>query len=78
MPVYPIDEVANANNFVYHAPFGDQVERYQQIRDAFRSLAETIQQLTPPSRERSVALTNLETAMFWTNAGVARNEKPTP
>lgn len=76
---YPITidvDKKNQNNFVYHAPFGDQVERYQTVRDQFHNLARFLQQNCPPSRELSVALTELETAMFWSNASIARNEKP--
>jgi hypothetical protein len=64
-----------ANRFVYHAPKGDQVERYQFIRNAFHDLAVFITVNTPASREQSVALTELETAMMWANAAIARNEK---
>ena len=62
------------NNFIYHAPKGDQTERYQTLRDKARELAELINELTPASREQSVAFTQLETAMFWANAAIARNE----
>ena len=30
----------------------------------------------PDSRELSLALTNLEQAVFWANASIARNEVP--
>jgi len=62
------------NNFIYHAPKGDQTERYQTLRDKAKELAELINELTPSSREQSVAFTNLEQAMFWANAAIARNE----
>ena len=42
-------------------------------RDEAKKLAATILELCPESRERSVALTELETAVFWANASVARN-----
>ena len=62
------------NNFTYHSPKGDQVERYPKIREEAKNLARTIMTLSPPSRERSLALTKLEEVMMWTNAGIARNE----
>ena len=62
------------NNFIYHAPKGDQAERYQKLRDKAKELAEFINEMCPESREKSVAFTNLETAMFWANASIARNE----
>lgn len=74
---YTIDEKMKArleNDFIYHAPKGDQVERYQELRDCFKALAEAILQLTPPSREQSVSLTHLESAMMMANAAIARNE----
>lgn len=59
--------------FTYHPPKAGQVEVFTEIRESFKELAYTIDRLVPNSREKSVALTNLETANFWANAGVARN-----
>jgi hypothetical protein len=66
------------NNFTYHKPFGNQSERYETIRKAGLAMAQIILQTTPPSREQSVALTNLEQAVMWANAGIARNEQEVP
>ena len=63
------------NNFTYHSPFGDQPQRYVKIRDEAKALAITILRHTPPSKEQSLALTNLEQTIFWANAAIARNEK---
>lgn len=63
-----------SNNFIYHSPKNDQQERYVEIRSKAAELAKLILEVCPPSRERSVSLTNLETAMFWANASIARNE----
>lgn len=62
------------SNYKYHPPKEGQPERYQALRDKAKELAELIVKLTPPSREQSVALTNLETASMWANAAIARNE----
>ena len=62
------------NNFTYHLPKGNQPERYQNLRDTAKELAYLIQKSVPVSREQSLALTNLEQAIFWANAGIARNE----
>lgn len=62
------------NNFVYHAPSGDQQERYVAIRDKAKELALLINNCTPASREQSVAFTQLEDAVMWANAAIARNE----
>ena len=63
------------NNFTYHAPLEGQPERYEALRDKAKELAKLILALCPPSRERAVALTELETSVFWANASIARNEK---
>lgn len=63
------------NDFVYHAPFGDQVARYAAIREYGRQMAIQIVQDTPVSREQSIALTHLENAIFYANAAIARNER---
>jgi len=48
---------------------------YERIREKAKELAYLITQECPPSRERSVALTELETSVFWANAAIARNEQ---
>jgi hypothetical protein len=64
------------NNFTYHPPTGsDQIERYADLRFLGRKLAEQILQCCPPSRERNLAIINLEQAIMWANASIARNEK---
>ena len=60
--------------FTYHQPKGDQAERYTELRLAARNLATMIVNRTPASREQALALTNLEQAVMWANAAVARNE----
>jgi hypothetical protein len=60
--------------FTYHAPKGDQPERYTALRASARLFAMAIVSNTPESREQSVALTHLETAVMWANAAIARNE----
>jgi len=62
------------NNFSYHSPKEGQPAKYEAIRDKAKELAYLIDEQTPRSREQSLALTNLEQAVFWANAAVARNE----
>lgn len=62
------------NTFTYHKPFGDQPQRYEQIRADAKVLALTIQECCPESREKSLALTNLQQAVMWANASIAINE----
>lgn len=61
-------------NFTYHAPKGSQPERYVAIRNKAKELAELIEDCCPDSREKSLAFTNLEQAVMWANASIARNE----
>ena len=60
-------------NFTYHSPKDGQPAKYETIRDTAKELAYVIDELCPQSRERSIALTNLEQAVFWANAAIARN-----
>lgn len=62
------------NDFIYHAPHGDQALRYEAIRDDARVMAHELVNQCPPSRELSLALTHLEETVFWANAAIARNE----
>lgn len=62
------------NDFCYHAPKGDQVQRYASVRDEAKEFAHFIVDNTPVSREQSLALTHLEDAVMWANAAIARNE----
>lgn len=60
--------------FTYHKPFGTQQDRYVEIRGKAKELAEIIVKDTPVSREQSVALTHLQTAIMFANAAIAINE----
>jgi hypothetical protein len=62
------------NNFKYHSPKDDQPQRYEEIREAAKNLANVINRNTPASREQSVAFTQLEDVVMWANAAIARNE----
>lgn len=61
------------NNFKYHAPKPGQAEMYVTLRDKGKELAYLIDTLCPKSRETALALTNLEQAIMWANASIARN-----
>ena len=69
-----VDKKKLENNFKYHAPQGNQAARYEEIRLQAKNLAKALMKFCPPSRELSVALTELETAVMWANASIARNE----
>ncbi|MNW40398.1 hypothetical protein D3C74_239730 [compost metagenome] len=61
------------NNFRYHAPKPGQPEIYTAIREKAKELAYLIDEQVPNSREKSLAMTNLEQSVMWANAAVARN-----
>jgi len=61
------------NNFSYHPPKEGQPEKYNSIREKAKELAYLIETTCPNSREKSVAITNLETCVMWANASIARN-----
>ena len=63
------------NNFTYHAPKPDQLPRYEAIRAKGKELAILLTENCPQSRELSLAIANLEPAIFWANASIARGEK---
>lgn len=67
---YDIDNI-----FTYHKPFGSQPSRYEQIRETAKELAAMILDACPESREKSLALTNVQQAVMWANASIAINEK---
>lgn len=60
------------NNFTHHQPTGDQPERHEQIRGKAKELAYLMDDLCPDSREKSLAMTQLEDAVMWANASIAR------
>lgn len=70
----PGDPGELANRFTHHPPKGDQAVRYAEIRRRGGELAALIVSMSPLSREQSLALTNLEQAVMWANAAIARNE----
>lgn len=62
------------HDFVYHPPKPGQPERYNALREKAKELALLIVELTPSSREQSLALTELEYCVMMANASIARNE----
>lgn len=69
-----MDTADLTNRFTYHPPKGDQPGRYEELRGAALTFANLIGTSCPDSREKYLALTKLEEAVFWANASIARNE----
>jgi hypothetical protein len=59
------------NYFTYHAPHGDQVERYQNIRDAALTFARVVNANTEPSADQTAAIRKLREAVMTANQGIA-------
>lgn len=60
--------------FAYHKPGNTGVERIQRIREAYSDLKRAIEAQCPPSRERSVAITELETSAMWATKAIVVND----
>ncbi|MGE7932131.1 DUF7681 family protein [Viridibacillus arvi] len=61
------------NNFKYHSPREGQPQKYVAIREKAKELAYLIEEVCPNSREKSLAVTNIEQGVMWANASIARN-----
>jgi hypothetical protein len=66
-----VSEIDNA--FTHHPPVGDQVDRYQALREAGKNLAYQIAATVPAGHERDLALDRLREVVMWANAGIACN-----
>ncbi len=67
------------NRFDFHpATTAEKRGEHGSIREACKALAHALDARVPAGREKSLALTYLEEAMFWANAGIARTPDPAP
>lgn len=74
----PVDK-ARLDDWHYHKPNGEtkQPERYEQINQATKLVAEMLMSYCPSGRQLSLALTKLEEARMWANNAIAlEKEKP--
>ena len=65
--------------FTYHKLSEEDVVIVGVLRKQCRELAKSINAACPDCREKSVAITKIEEASMWANAGIAREsakEKP--
>ena len=64
------------HDFGYHPPSTPAVARaHETARGMLLRVARLLTEITgEPSREQSLMVTNLEQAMFWANAAIARRQ----
>ncbi len=60
-------------DFTYHPPKEGQAEIYEEIRGAAKGFAALILFVCPDSRERSLAMNDIDLAVMHANASIARN-----
>ena len=63
------------NRFTHHAPNAERIRNHEGIREGALLFAKLVLACVPAGREQALALTKLEEAMFWANAGIARAPK---
>ena len=62
------------HDFTYHPPKGPgQQALYSDLGAAFMAMALLIVDTVPLGREQALALTAIEEARMWSNAGIARH-----
>lgn len=68
-----MDEIIK--RFDHHPPRSEATASdHQTVRALLRQDAMWMEKSLPAGREKSLALTKLEEAMFWANAAIARNQ----
>lgn len=60
--------------FAYHKPSEKGLVTITTLREAFSALHDLIEEKCPASREKAVAITNLETAAMWAIKAVVCND----
>jgi hypothetical protein len=70
------DAADMANRFMRHhiVSEDEKSDRLLRMSGQTQSLAELYLMNVPPGRERSLAITKLEEAVMWANAGISRGE----
>jgi hypothetical protein len=64
------------HRFTYHPPrSAAEVNNHETIREAARDFAAYIYARIPEGREKAIAITKVEEALYWANAGIARNKE---
>ena len=53
------------NNFTYHAPKEDMIQKFQILRNKAKEFGLLINELVPAGREQSLAQTKLQEVVMW-------------
>lgn len=61
--------------FSYHAPFADQLPKFQAIRQAAKNFAQVVIDNTPNCADRTTALRLVREAVMWANASIVLDGK---
>jgi hypothetical protein len=61
------------NRIKYHRPDEDAINRIAVMRGTALMWAEQVLEYVPAGREQALALTKIEEALMWANAGIARD-----
>lgn len=61
-----------AKDFASHNLTEAQAQATNEVRAVLKDAADKLAVLVPAGREQALVFTNLEQAMFWSNAGIAR------
>lgn len=71
-----LTEAEIENRFTYHPPLDDAVRQaHDHVRAITKAFARELNDVLPPGREASLALTSLENAAQWCHAAIARNHQ---
>lgn len=67
------------HRYAHHAPkTQDRIEQHQALREEFALMANVLETLLPPGREKAMAHTSLQQASWAAHAALALNEEEPP
>lgn len=70
----PFSAADLGNRFNFHPATDVTGPKHDLVRRLLRESAQVLVEQVPAGRELALALTSLEEAMMWANAGIARNQ----